>query len=133
MIFVAAGAAVGTLLALLHSRILLLILASAFFAIVVTLYGLLLGHHLGLSALVGFGSVAMVQLSYLALSLNLDLFPSQNFAPQLDLTPRANFMPRANLTPQVQAAIGRELRAEMKVPCDLSPKLAALVLRLEAA
>ena len=57
MVFIAAGAAVGTLLALLRGRVLLPILVSAFFAIVVALCGLLLGYHLGLSALVGFGSI----------------------------------------------------------------------------
>ena len=53
--FVAVGAAVGTLLALLRGRVLLAILVNAFFAIVVALCGFLLGYHLGLSALVGFG------------------------------------------------------------------------------
>ena len=61
MAFVAVGAATGTLLALLRGRVLLVISVSAFFAIVVTLCGLLLGSHLGLSALVGFGSIAVVR------------------------------------------------------------------------
>ena len=56
-------------------RVLLPILVNAFFAIVVALCGLLLGYHLGLSALVGFGSIAAVQVSYLALGLTLDLLP----------------------------------------------------------
>jgi hypothetical protein len=116
MAFVAVGAATGTLLALLRGRVLLMISVSTFFfAIVVTLCGLLLGYHLGLSALVGFGSIAAVQVSYLALGLTLDLFPSENFIPQ------------------VQAAIGRQLRTEIEVPCDLPPEMASLVLRLEAA
>ena len=58
MVFVSVGAAIGTLLALLRGRVLLAILVNAFFAIVVALCGLLLGYHLGLSALVGFGSIA---------------------------------------------------------------------------
>ena len=111
MVFVAAGAAVGTLLALLRGRVLLPILVNAFFAIVVALCGLLLG----VSALVGFGSIAAVQVSYLALGLTLDLFPSKN------------------VMPQVQAAIGQQLRAELEVPCDLPPEMASLVLRLQAA
>jgi hypothetical protein len=115
MAFVAVGAATRTLLALLRGRVLLVISVTAFFAIVVTLCGLLLGYHLGLSALVGFGSIAAVQVSYLALGLSLDLFPSENFISQ------------------VQAAIGQQLRTEIEVPCDLPPKMASLVLRLEAA
>ena len=67
LVFVAVGAAIGTLLALLRGRILLAILVNVFFAIVVALCGLLLGYHLGLSALVGFGCIAAVQVSYLAL------------------------------------------------------------------
>jgi len=115
MVFASVGAAIGTLLALLRGRVLLAILVNAFFAIVVALCGLLLGYHLGLSALVGFGSIAAVQVSYLALGLTLDLFPSEN------------------VMPQVQAAIGQQLRTEIEVPCDLPPKMASLVLRLEAA
>ena len=115
MVFVAVGAPIGTLLALLRGRILLAILVNAFFAIVVALCGLLLGYHLGLSALVGFGSIAVVQISYLALGFTLDLFPSKN------------------VMPQVRAAIGQQLRAELEVPCDLPPEMASLVLRLQAA
>ena len=115
LVFVAVGAAIGTLLALLRGRILVAILVNVFFAIVVALCGLLLGYHLGLSALVGFGCIAAVQVSYLALGLTLDLFPSDN------------------VIPQVQAAIGQQLRAELEVPCDLPPEMASLVLRLKAA
>ena len=115
MVFVAVGAPIGTLLALPRGRILLAILVNAFFAIVVALCGFLLGYHLGLSALVGFGSIAAVQVSYLALGLTLDLFPSKN------------------VMPQVQAAIGQQLRSEFEVPCDLPPEMASLVLRLQAA
>ena len=115
MVFVAVGAAIGTLLALPRGRVLLAILVNAFFAIVVALCGLLLGSHLGVSALVGFGSIGAVQISYLALGLTLDLFPSKNFIPQ------------------VQAAIGQQLRTELEVPCYVPPEMASLVLRLEAA
>jgi hypothetical protein len=115
MVFVAVGAPIGTLLDLLRGRILLAILVNAFFAIVVALCGILLGYHLGLSALVGFGSIAVVQISYLALGFTLDLFPSKN------------------VMPQIQAAIGQQLRAELEVPRDLPPEMASLVLRLQAA
>jgi hypothetical protein len=75
LVFVAVGAAIGTLLALLRGRILLAILVNVFFAIVVALCGLLLGYHLGLSALVGFGCIAAVQVSYLALGLDSRSIP----------------------------------------------------------
>ena len=115
MAFVAVGAAIGTVLALLRGRVFLVILVSAPFAIVVALCSLLLGHQLWLSALVGVTSVAAVQLCYLVLGLTLDLFPAQN------------------LMPQVQAAIGQQLRAELEVPRDLPHEMASLVMRLEAA
>ena len=115
MVFVTVGAPIGTLLALLRGRILLAILVNAFFAIVIAMCGLLLGYHLGVSALVGFGSIAAVQISYLALAFTLDLFSSKN------------------VVPQVQAAIGQQLRAELEVPRDLPPEMASLVLRLQAA
>jgi hypothetical protein len=115
MVFIAVGTAIGTLLALLRGGVLLVILVNAFFAIVVALCGLLLGYHLGLSVLVGFGSVTAVQVSHLAFGLALDLFPSKNFMPE------------------VQAAIGQQLRAELEVPCDLPPEMTSLVLRLQAA
>jgi hypothetical protein len=115
MAFVGISATVGALLAFLRGSVLWVTLASAFFVSVVTLYSLLLGYHLGTSALVGFGCVAAVQLSYLALGLSVDLFPSQNFIPQ------------------IQAAIGQQLGTEIEVPRELPPKMASLVLRLEAA
>jgi hypothetical protein len=115
MAFVAVGASIGTLLALLRGRVLLVILVSAFFAMVVALCGLLLGYSLGVSALVGFGSVAAVQAFYLALGLTLDLLPAQNSMSQ------------------IQAAIGQQLRAELEAPSDLPPEMANLVSRLAAA
>jgi hypothetical protein len=115
MTFATIGAAIGPMLALLRGQVPLVILASAFFAVIVTLGSLLLGYPLGLSALVGFGSVAAVQVFYLVLGLTLDLFPSENFMPE------------------VQASIGQQLRAELEVPCDLPPAMVTLVLRLEAA
>jgi hypothetical protein len=108
------GAAVGTLLAVLRGRVLLVILASAALAIAITFLCLMLGYHLGPSALVGFGSIAAVQASYLALGLTLNLSSSVEFN-------------------EVQGAIGQQLGTEFEVPTDLPPKMARLVLLLEAA
>jgi len=115
MILVVVSAAVGLLLAFVRSRVPSVALASAFFAAVVAMYGVLLGYHLGPSILIGFGSVAAGQLSYLAIWLSLDLFPSKN------------------LIPQVQAAVGQQLGRELVVPRDLPPEMASLVMRLKAA
>jgi hypothetical protein len=115
MAFVAVGSATGTLLAMLRGHILLVMLVSAFFAVVVALCGILLGNSLGLSAVVGFGSVAAVQVSYTAWALALAQEQSENFIVQ------------------IQAAIGPQLRTEIEVPADLPPQMATLVLRLEAA
>ena len=62
MFLIGAGVAVGTLLAFLRGRVLLALLASAALAIAVTWLCLVLGYHLGASALVGFGSVPLQRL-----------------------------------------------------------------------
>jgi hypothetical protein len=115
VVFIAVGAAAGTLLAVLRGRVLLVILASAVLAIAVTSICLALGYQLGPSVLVGFGSIATVQASYLALGLTLHLFSSVDFIRE------------------AQGAIGQQLRTEFEVPTDLPPKMARLVTLLEAA
>ena len=42
----------------------------------------------------GFGSIAAVQVSYLALGLTLDLFPSKNVMPQVQASTRASVIGR---------------------------------------
>jgi hypothetical protein len=113
--FVAVGVAMGTLLAVLRSHVVLMILASAALAIVVTSLCLVLGYHLGPSALVGFGSIAAAQASYLALALTLNLFSTVDFMRE------------------VQTAMGQQLRTEFEVPSELPPEMATLVLVLKAA
>jgi hypothetical protein len=115
MVVIGISAAVGVVLGFLRSRVLWVTLISAFFAGVVTLYSFLLGYHSGPSVLVGFGCVAAVQLAYLALALITDLFRSDD------------------LISQMQAAIGQKLCSELEVPGELTPEMASLVLRLEAA
>jgi predicted histidine transporter YuiF (NhaC family) len=115
MIFVAIGAAAGVLLALFRGHVLLAIVASAFFAAVVALFGLWLGHSFVQSALVGCGSIAAVQLCYMALGLALEPFRAENYIPQ------------------IQDSIGQQLRAELELPRCLPPKMANLVAQLEAA
>jgi hypothetical protein len=115
MFLVVVGVAVGTLLALLRGHVLLVMVASATLAVAVTLVCLALGYQLGPSALVGFGSIAAVQASYLALGLTLHLFSSVDFMRES------------------QAAIGQQLRTEFEVPSDLPPEMATLLLVLKAA
>jgi hypothetical protein len=110
--FIVVSAAMGTLMAVLRGRVLLVILASA--ALAITTLCLMLGYQLGPSALVGFGSITAVQASYLALGVTLNLFSSAEFS-------------------EVQGAIAQQLRTEFEVPTDLPPKMARLVSLLEAA
>jgi hypothetical protein len=79
MEFIACSAAIGAFLGLFRGRVVLVLSASAFTAIVVMACGLLLGHHLGVSLLTGLASVAAVQVSYASLSISLQLFSSQIF------------------------------------------------------
>jgi hypothetical protein len=114
VVFVAVGAAVGTLLVVLRGRVSLVILASAVLAIAVTSTCLALGYQLGPSALVGFGSIAAVQASYLALGLTLDVFSS------------------VDVFTEVRAAIGQHCAPNLRDRVDLPPEVATLVLVLEA-
>jgi hypothetical protein len=115
MEFIACSAVIGAFLGLFRGRVVLVLFASAFTAIVVMACGLLLGHHLGVSLLTGLASVAAVQVSYASLSISLQLFSSQNFPSE------------------VQAAIGQQLRAEFEVPRNLPPAMVRLVGQLRAA
>jgi hypothetical protein len=51
MEFIACSAVIGAFLGLFRGRVVLVLFASAFTAIVVMACGLLLGHHLGVSLL----------------------------------------------------------------------------------
>ena len=117
MVFVAVGAAIGTLLALLRRRVLLAILVttSYFFAIVVALCGLLLGYHLGLSALVGFESIAAVP----------GLLPGPGFT--------SIYSPQKMLCLKYRPQSDNSCALKFEVPCDLPPEMASLVLRLKPA
>jgi hypothetical protein len=115
MELVALSAFFGGFVALLRGRATLVASASAFVAFVVTLCGLLVGHHLAISMLTGLGAVIAVQCSYLALCFALEQFDSENAIPAIHI------------------AIGEQLRSEIEVPRDLPPQLGRLVVRLQAA
>jgi hypothetical protein len=94
---------------LLRGRVYLVMGASAIFVLVIAACDASLGHSLGISMLTGFGAVVVVQASYVARGLALELFAAENFIPE------------------VQHAIGRQLRSEFKPPCDLPAPLVNLV------
>jgi hypothetical protein len=62
-----------------------------------------------------FGSIALPQFTFVAVSLTNHLTR------------------RTRLIPQIRTAIGQQLRAELEVPRNLPPDLAALVTRLSHA
>ena len=76
------------------------------------LMGIAFGTHPGVIAAEVFGSIAAPQFAFVAVSLTDHLIRS------------------SRLIPRVQAAIGRQLRAELEAPRNLPPELAALVAQL---
>jgi hypothetical protein len=115
MAFVILGAVIGASCALLRRRLLLILALSALLALVATLGGTILHADRWMIAAMVFGSVAALQLTYVAVGLMLHLVRFRK------------------LIPPIQTAIGRRLRAELEVPRSLPPELSALVARLRAA
>jgi hypothetical protein len=114
-LLIAFGGAIGTMIALLRGRVYLVIGASVIFALFVSVCGAALGHSLGISLLIGIAAITAVQVSYVALGVALEFFAAEN------------------LIPEIQQAIGRQLRSEIKPPRELPPPLANLVQQLRAA
>ena len=112
MIFVMFGIAAGVSFAFLRYPFLPLPPIGVFLAVGAVLMGLASGTHLGVIAAEVFGSIAAPQFAFVTVSLTDHLIRS------------------SRLIPQVQAAIGRQLRAELEAPRRLPPELAALVTQL---
>ena len=112
MIFVMLGVASGVSFAFLRYPFLPLLPIGALLAAGALLTGIFFGSHPGLIAAEIFGSIAAPQFAFAAVSLTDHLVRS------------------SRLIPQVQAAIGRQLRAELEAPLSLPPELAALVTQL---
>ena len=85
---------------------------GALLAVGVVLMGIASGTYPGVIAAEVFGSIAAPQFAFVAVSLTDHLIRS------------------FRLIPQVQAAIGRQLRAELEAPRSLPPELDALVTQL---
>ena len=112
MMFVMFGVAAGVSVAFLRYPFLPLPLIGVLLAVGVVLMGIASGTYLGVIAAEVFGSIAAPQFAFVAVSLTDHLIRS------------------FRLIPQVQAAIGRQLRAELEAPRSLPPELDALVTRL---
>jgi hypothetical protein len=115
MLFVMFGIAAGAACAFLRYPIIPLLPVSAILAVGAVLTGIALRSHPGVIAIEGFASIAAPQFAFLAFGL----------AYHLTLSTR--------LIPHVQTAIGQQLRAELEVPRNLPPDLAALVTQLNHA
>ena len=112
MTFVMFGVAAGVSLAFLRYPFLPMPPIGVLLAVGAVLMGIASGTHPGVIAAEVFGSIAAPQFAFVAVSLTDHLIRS------------------SRLIPQVQAAIGRQLRAELEAPRSLPPELAALVTQL---
>ena len=115
MMFVAFGVAAGVLCAFLRYHPISLAAIGALLAAAVLLTGIVFGTHPGVIAVEVFGSIAVPQFTFVAVSLTDHLTR------------------RTRLIPQIRTAIGQQLRAELEVPRNLPPELAALVTELSHA
>jgi hypothetical protein len=115
MAFVLFGVTIGALCAFHRCRVLMLLPLGGLLAVGAGLSGLVLHVHLGVIAAEVFGSIASSQFTYVAITLTQHLVRSRE------------------LTLQVQAAIGRQLPAELEVPRSLPPEISRLVARLQSA
>jgi hypothetical protein len=114
MELVALGAFLGGLVALVRSRVVLVVSASVFVGLIVTAHGLM-GHSVRVSVITGFAALFAVQSAYMALSFLLE-------QPDIESPIIAS-----------RAAIAERLRFEIEVPRDLPPQLIQLVERLQTA
>jgi hypothetical protein len=112
MAFVMFGVAAGVSCALLRYPFLPLLPIGAVLAAGAALIGIACGSHPGVIGAEIFGSIAAPQFAFIAVSL------------------ADHYVRSKTLIPQVQAAIGRQLRAELEVPHTLPLELAALAARL---
>jgi hypothetical protein len=122
MVFVICGIAVaaGVGCAFVRYPVFLLLTVCPLLAASALLSGIRFGTHAGLIAVDVFGSIAVPQITFVAVSL-------AGFAIRRYLARSSRLMP------QVQAAIGQQLRAELEVPRTLSPDLAHLVSQISFA
>jgi hypothetical protein len=122
MVFVICGIAVaaGVGCAFVRYPVFLLLTVCPLLAAGALLSGIRFGTHAGLIAVDVFGSIAVPQITFVAVSL-------AGFAIRRYLARSSRLMP------QVQAAIGQQLRAELEVPRTLSPDLAHLVSQISFA
>ena len=115
MAFVIFGVAIGALCAFFRYPVLMMVLLGGLLAVGAGLDGIVLHVHSGVIATEVFGSIAASQFAYVAISFTQHLVHSRELALQ------------------VQAAIGRQLPAELEVPRSLPPEISRLVAQLQPA
>ena len=115
MAFVALGVVIGASCALLRRRVYVMLALTVLLAMVSALGGISLHNHPWVVVAQVFGSVIALQFVYAAVSLVMHLVRFRQ------------------LIPHVQTVIGRQLRAELEVPRNLTPELSTLVAQLQAA
>ena len=104
--------AIGALCAPLHCRVYVILAVSAFLAAGATVGGVIFHTHFWMIAAEGIGLIAAAQFGYVAVGLTLQYFRFRAVIPQM------------------QASIGQNLRAELKIPHGLPLELSVLVARL---
>jgi hypothetical protein len=112
MMFVMFGIAAGISCALLRYAFLPVLPLGALLAAGAALVGIACASHPGVIAAEVFGSIAAPQFAFIVVSL------------------ADHYIRSKRQIPQMQWAIGRQLRAELKAPRTLPVELAALVTRL---
>ena len=112
MAFVVLSIAIGAACAVFHQRVFTPLVLSALVAAAAGLGGLAVRAHPWLIAVEALSVLAALQFGYIALGLMVHLVRFRNAKPNVPI------------------AIGQRLRAELEVPRDLTPRLAALVGKL---
>ena len=115
MVFVIFGVAIGALCAVLRHPALMMLLLGGLLIGGAALNGIIVHAHPVVIATEVFGSIAASQFAYASVSLTHHLVRSREAVRQ------------------AQAAIGQELRAQLKVPRGMPSELSALVVQLQHA
>jgi hypothetical protein len=115
MVFVIFGVAIGALCAVLRYPALMMLPLGGLLIGGAALNGIIVHAHPMVIATEVFGSIAASQFAYASVSLTRHLVRSREAVRQ------------------AQAAIGQELRAQLKVPRGMPSELSALVAQLQLA
>ena len=112
MAFVVFNIAIGAACALFHQRVFMPLVLSALVAAVAVLGGITGHAHTWVTVVEALSVITALQFGYIALGLMVHLVRDRNSMAHVPM------------------AIGQRLGAELEVPRDLTPRLAALVGKL---